>query len=108
MKCLHLAWFRVSGGQRRVLYELVVDHLSGMGDLGWEKAWRDEATLTMGLTDLAPVLHRLQRDAEGGLAESAEDRENRETDEAAHQRYLYAAETCKGLLLLLDHQETGQ
>jgi len=127
----------ISGGQRQVLYELVVDHLSSigdlalalrqedyataaklgiqfqgdlrlMGDLGWDKRWREEATLTMGLTDLAPVLHRLQRDAEGGLSESAEDRENREVEEAARQRYLYAAETCKGLLLLLDHPETGQ
>lgn len=127
----------ISGGQRQVLYELVLDHLSGIGDLalvlrqedyataarlgiefggdlrlmndlGWNKAWREEATLTMGLTDLAPVLHRLQRDAEGGLSESTDEREAREAEEAARCRYRYAAETCKGLLLLLDHPETGR
>lgn len=127
----------INGTQRQVLYELVLDHLSAigdlalalrkedystaanlgiqfegdlrlMGDLGWNKAWREEATLTMGLADLAPVLHRLQRDAEGGLSESTEEREAREAEEAARRRYRYGAEICKGLLLLLDHPETGR
>jgi hypothetical protein len=127
----------ISGGQRQVLYEMVLDHLSGIGDLllaveqeddatatrlgeefaadlrlmadlGWEKAWRDDADLTMPAADLVPILTRLRADAEGGLSESAEDREAREAEDAARCRYRYAKEICTGLLLLIEHLEAGE
>jgi hypothetical protein len=121
----------ISGAQRQVFYELVLDHLSGIGDLriavenedfataerlgiefgedlrlmedlGWDKAFRDDVDLTMPPEDLAEVLTRLRADAEGGLSESEHERESRETDEAARDRYQLALDTCKGLLLLIE------
>lgn len=127
----------ISGAQRQVLYELILDRLSAVGDLnllikqgdyeaaerlatefagdlrlmadlGWEKEWRDDVDLTMPADDLAPVLERLRDAAAGGLAESTDEREAREAEEAARCRYLYARETCTGLLLLIEQLETGE
>jgi hypothetical protein len=120
----------INGVQREVFYELVLDHLSGMADLslavergdfataerlgiefgedlrlmqdlGWDSAPRKDADLTMPPEDLAEVLTRLKSDAEGGLRESADDRDSREADESARARYQYALDTCDGLLVLL-------
>lgn len=124
----------ISGGQREVFYQLVLDHLSGiedlllalehedfataeqlgvefgedlrlMEDLGWDKEWRDDVDLTMAPEDLAEILKRLRADAEGGLKEPEDEREVRESDEATRRRYQYALVTCDGLLHLLDHSE---
>lgn len=126
----------ISGAQREVFYELVLDHLSGIGDLqialeredfataerlgiefgedlrlmedlGWGKEFRDDVDLTMPPEDLAEVLKRLRADAAGGLSESEHERESRETDEQARRRYQLALDTCEGLLVLLDRQREG-
>ena len=123
----------INGVQREVFYELVLDHLSGIGDLslavergdfataerlgiefgedlrlmqdlGWDKAPRKDADLTMPPEDLAEVLTRLRADAEGGLSESKHDRESREADEAARDRYRLALDTCNGLLELIERR----
>jgi hypothetical protein len=122
----------INAVQREVFYELVLDHLSGiadlslaveredfamaerlgiefgedlrlMEDLGWDKAPREDAELTMSPEDLAEVLTRLKGDAEGGLSESAYGRCARETDARAKHRYRLALDTCDGLLHLIGH-----
>jgi hypothetical protein len=127
----------ISGAQRQVIRELVLDHLSGIGDivfavergrhstaerlgvefrgdlrlmadLGWDPEWRDEADLTMPYADLAPLLYRLRREAEALLAGDTEEREVKEADEETHGCYRYGQETCAGLLVLLDELEAGR
>jgi hypothetical protein len=127
----------INGVQREVFYELVLDHLSGIGDLlvavehgdfataerlgiefgedlrlmedlGWDSAPVGEADLTMPPEDLTEALTRLRSDAEGGLHESSHDRDSRETDEDARRRYRFALDTCNGLLALLDRQRDRQ
>ena len=127
----------ISGAQRQVLYELILDRLSAVGDLnllikqgdyatverlasefagdlrlmadlGWEKEWRDDVDLTMSAAELGPVLTRLREAAEGGLSESADEREARQAEDAARCRYTYARETCAGLLLLIERLEAGE
>lgn len=122
----------INGVQREVFYELVLDHLSGiadlslaveqgdlataerlgiefgedlrlMEDLGWDKAPRKDADLTMPPEDLVEVLTRLKGDAEGGLSESSYGRSAREVDERAKRRYRLALDTCDGLLHLIEH-----
>jgi hypothetical protein len=119
----------ISPAQREAFYQLVLDHLSGVGDLllalergdfaaaerlgiefgedlrlmedlGWEDELR-EADLTMAPEELAEVLKRLKADAEKGLVGSSEEREAKAVDEAARERYEYARVTCEGLLDLL-------
>lgn len=121
----------INGVQREVFYELVLDHLSGLGDLalavdkgdfataerlgiefgedlrlmqdlGWDSAPRHEADLTMPPEDLAEVLTRLKADAAGGLSESSADRDATNADNAARRRYRLALDTCEGLLARLD------
>lgn len=127
---------RISGPQRQVFRELVLDRLSGIGDiayamakgdlaeakrlagqfgedlrlmedLGWEGEGLREADLTMAPEALAGALRRLLSDAEAGLAESKDEREAREVDQQARNRYQYARETCKGLLALVE-REAGE
>jgi len=127
----------ISGAQRQVLRELVLDHLSALGDLnlalgrgdhataerlgaefagdlrlmadlGWSGDWRESADLTMAYSDLAPLLQRLREEAEGGLAESTEDREARRAEEEVRERRRYARETCAGLLMLIDELEGNE
>jgi hypothetical protein len=123
---------RRTGVQREVFYELVLDHLSGLGDLalavergdfataerlgiefgedlrlmqdlGWDSSPRKDADLTMPPEDLAELLTRLKADAEGGLRESRHDRDSRQADEAAKDRYRLAVDTCNGLLHMIEH-----
>jgi hypothetical protein len=122
----------INGVQREVFYELVLDHLSGiadlslavekgdfataerlgiefgedlrlMQDLGWDREPRKDADLTMPPEDLAEALTRLKADAEGGLRESKHDRDSRQADEAAKDRYRLAVDTCNGLLHMIEH-----
>jgi hypothetical protein len=126
----------ISPGQREVFYQLVLDHLSGIGDLalaieredfataerlgtefaedlrliedlGWGGELR-EADLTMPPEDLAEALTRLRADGEAGLEGSADEREAKQADETARQRYRYAVETCDGLLALLGRVGNGR
>jgi hypothetical protein len=126
----------ISPGQREVFYQLVLDHLSGVGDLqlaieredfaaaerlgtefaedlrlmedlGWGGELR-EAELTMPPDELAEVLRRLRSDARKGLDESVDEREAKQADETARQRYRYAVETCDGLLSLLGWPGNGR
>ena len=127
----------ISGVQREVFYELVLDHLSGLGDLGlaisqgdfaaaeqmgiefgedlrlmedlgWDSAPRQEADLTMPPEDLIEVLMRLKSDAEGGLREPNGDRDAANADNAARRRYRLALDTCDGLLTMLDRSGDRQ
>jgi hypothetical protein len=127
----------INGVQREVFRELLLDHLSGiadlsiaveggefataerlgiefaedlrlMQDLGWDAEPRKDADLTMPPEDLAELLTRLKADAEGGLRESAHDRDSREADESAKDRYRYALDTCDGLLYMLKRRGDRQ
>jgi hypothetical protein len=122
----------INGVQREVFYDLVLDHLSGLGDLalavdkgdfataerlgiefgedlrlmqdlGWDSRPRKDADLTMPPEDLAELLTRLKADAEGGLRESKHERDAQQTDEAARDRYRLTVDTCNGLLHMLRH-----
>ncbi|MEX2448022.1 MAG: hypothetical protein WD404_04675 [Solirubrobacterales bacterium] len=121
----------INGAQRQVFYEMLTAHLSGAGDLGillgreefaeaerlgielaedlrlmedlgWHSEFRErDVDLTMPPEDLAEMLTRLRSDAEGGLAEKGDEREARESDDAARRSYRLAFDTCNGLLTLL-------
>lgn len=121
----------INGAQRQVFYEMVTAHLGGAGDLaillgreefaeaerlgielaedlrlmediGWHSEFRDKGVdLTMPPEDLAEMLTRLRSDAEGGLTEKGDERDARESDEAARRSHRLAFDTCNGLLTLL-------
>jgi len=123
----------INGAQRQVFYEMLTAHLGGAGDLGillgreefaeaerlgielaedlrlmedlgWHSEFRDKSVdLTMPPEDLAETLTRLRSDAEGGLTEKGDERDARETDEAARRSYQLALDTCEGLLHLIGH-----
>lgn len=123
----------ISGPQRQVFRAMLLDHLSGIGDvalaieqedyeaaerlgsdfredlrlmadLGWEDEDLREADLTMPPAELAPLLRRLRADAEAGLAGSPAERESREEEERLRARYQYVLDTCDGLLVLLERE----
>lgn len=127
----------INAVQREVFYELVLDHLSGlpdlglavergdfataerlgvefaedlrlMEDLGWDATPRRDAELTMPPEDLAEVLTRMRADARGGLRASTDERDAKESDAAARRRYRLAFDTCNGLLTLLDRSGDRQ
>lgn len=128
----------ISGAQRQAFYEMVTDHLSCAGDLrtllrrenfaeaerlgielaedlrlmedlGWDKAFREQGVdLTMPPEDLVEVLTRLRSDAEGGLRETAEERESREADQAARRRYQLVLDISDGLLMMFSRCEDRQ
>jgi hypothetical protein len=53
---------------------------------------------------LTGALRRLLSDAETGLAESRDEREARQVDQQARNRYALALETCGGLLALIERE----
>jgi hypothetical protein len=118
--------------QRDALYELVLNHLSAIGDLwiavednefskaeqlgiefgedlrlmhdlGWrETAGRGGVDLTMPPHDLMELLRRLHGEAECVLVGSACARLLQEEEESAKQRYQRAMSTCEELIEKLD------
>jgi len=115
-----------------VLYELVLDHLSGIGDfwiaieekdfakaerlgiefgedfrllddIGWEpEHGRATVALTMPPHDLIELLRRLRGEAESVLEGSACARLLQEEEESAKQRYQRAKSACEELIDRLD------
>jgi len=118
--------------RRDALYELVLDHLSGigdfwiaveekdfakaerlgiefgedfrlLGDIGWEPEHAREAVdLTIPPHDLIELLRRLHGEAESVLKGSACARLLEEEEESAKQRYQRAKDTCEELIEQLD------
>jgi hypothetical protein len=108
--------------RRDALYELVLDHLSGIGDfwiaieekefgedfrllddIGWEPDHgRATVALTMPPHDLMELLRRLQAEAECVLVGSACARLLEKEEESAKQRYERARSACKELIEQLD------
>ena len=69
----------------------MAEDLRLMEDLGWHSDFRErDVDLTMPPEDLAETLTRLRSDAEGGLTEKRDERDARETDEAARRSYQLA------------------
>jgi hypothetical protein len=127
----------ITGEQRDALYELVRNHLSGLGDvliaferedfataerlglefgedfrlltdLGWgESDSREAIELTMPPEDLIEMLKRLRDDAAGAFSESPDERKSSEEDEKTDERYRLALSTCDELLVRLDAREEG-
>jgi len=124
----------ISGEQRAAIYDLVVDHLSCIGDLplairqedfatarrlahefgqdlrlledlGWGPDARLEVALSMPPEELVDTFHRLHRDAKGALSESAEQRESREAEEAWKRRDELVLQTSAELLIELQGGE---
>lgn len=72
-------------------------------DLGWdENDNRKVVELTMPREDLIEVLARLRREADGGLADSEEERKSKERDEEISQSFRFVRSTCDELLDQLD------
>jgi hypothetical protein len=118
--------------RRDALYELVLDHLSGVGDfwiaieekdfakaerlgiefgedfrllddIGWEpEHGRATVALTMPPHDLIELLRRLHAEAECVLVGSACARLLQEEEESATQRYQRAKTACEELIEKLD------
>ncbi len=124
----------IAGEQRDAIYDLVVDHLGCLGDLriaidqedfatarrlareftqdlrliddlGWGSDARLEVALTMPPGELVDTFQRLHRDAKGALAESSEERESREAEEAWKRRDQLVLETSAELLIELQGDE---
>lgn len=120
----------LSGEKRDAVYEFVVEHLGGLGDvriaidrgefdtarrlarefaedfrllddLGWGPDERTEVPLTIPSGELAAIFERLRADARGALFEPADEREAREADEVSRRRYHLTLDTGTELLLEL-------
>lgn len=121
--------------RRDALYELVLDHLSGIGDfwiaieekdlakaerlgiefgedfrlledIGWEPEYRPaNVALTMPPHDLIELLRRLRGEAESVLEGSACARLLEKEEVSAEQRYRRAKGTCDELIEQLDPRE---
>jgi len=121
--------------RRDALYELILDHLSGLGDfwiaieekdfakaerlgieygedlrlmqdLGWaEEDGRESVDLTMPSHDLMELLGRLRGEAESVLTGSACVRMLQAEEENARDRYRRAKATCEELIERLDPGE---
>jgi hypothetical protein len=57
--------------------------------------------------DLAEVLNRLRREAEGGLADTAGERESREREEEILRDYRLVRDICEELIASLDPRRGG-
>lgn len=118
----------ITGRQRRAFYELIRDHLGGIGDLdlafdlgdyesverlgrafqqdlrlladlGWgEEDDRRTVVLTMPDAELEEALRRLRAEAADGLVGSPEARRAARFDEQVHARYQLALDTCDELI----------
>jgi hypothetical protein len=67
-------------------------------DLGWGPDERPEVSLTIPAGNLPPILERLRSEAQGGLSESAEERDSREAEEASRRRWRIVVGTASELL----------
>jgi len=67
-------------------------------DLGWGPDQRPEVPLTIPAGNLPPILERLRAEAQGGLSESAEERDSREAEEASRRRWRIVVGTASELL----------
>jgi hypothetical protein len=77
-------------------------------DLGWNvEDERETVELTMPPGDLTEVLNRLRREAEGGLADTAGERESRERDEEILRGFRLVRDTCEELIASLDPRRGG-
>lgn len=106
----------ITGKKREAVHELVIEHLGGLGDvrlaidrrdietarrlareftedfrllddIGWGRDERVAVPLTIPPGELTAIFNRLRVDAQSALAGSEDEREVRETDEAARERY---------------------
>lgn len=118
----------ITGEQRDAVYELLIEHLGGLGDvriaidrrefgtarrlarefaedfrllndLGWGPDEQLEVPLTIPSDELAAIFERLRVDARGALSESAADREARAADEESRRLYSLVLDTGTELLL---------
>ena len=69
-----------------------------LADLGWGPDQRSEFPLTIPAANLTAILERLRAEAQGGLSESAEERESREAEEASRRRWRIVVDTASELL----------
>jgi hypothetical protein len=69
-----------------------------LADLGWGPDQRPEIPLTIPAANLIAILERLRTEAQGGLSESAEERESREAEEANRRSWRLVVDTASELL----------
>ena len=120
----------LTGEKRDAVYELLIEHMGGLGDvriaidrgdfgtarrlarefaedfrllndLGWGPDERSEVPLTIPSGELVAIFERLRADARGALTERTDERESREDDEASRRRYHLTLDTGTELLLEL-------
>lgn len=106
----------ITGKKRDAVHELLVEHLGGLGDvriaidrgdvetarrlarefaedfrllddIGWGDDERIAVPLTIPPGELTAIMNRLRGDAQSALAESTDERNAREAEEANRQRY---------------------
>lgn len=117
----------ITGKKRDAVHELLIEHLGGLGDvriaidrgdvetarrlarefaedfrlladLGWGPDQRSEVPLTIPAANLIAILERLRAEAQGGLSESAEERDAREAEEASRRGWRLVVDTASELL----------
>lgn len=76
-----------------------------LADLGWGPDQRSEISLTIPAANLIAILERLRAEAQGGLSESAEERESREAEEASRRSWRLVVDTASELLAELQGRE---
>lgn len=69
-----------------------------LADLGWGPDQRSEVPLTIPAANLIAILERLRAEAQGGLSESAEERDSREAEEASRRNWRLVVGTASELL----------
>ena len=77
-----------------------------LADLGWGPDQRSEVPLTIPAANLIAILERLRAEAQGGLSESAEERDAREAEEASRRGWRLVVDTASELLAEL--QDRGE
>jgi hypothetical protein len=124
----------ITGKKRNAVHELLIEHLGGLGDvriaidrgdldtarrlareftedfrllddIGWGPDERVAVPLTIPPGELTAIFNRLRGDAQAALAESEDEREAREADEASRQRYAFVLDAGAEVLLEIRRRE---
>lgn len=124
----------ITGAKRDAVHELLVEHLGGLDDvriaidrgdfdtarrlareftedfrlledIGWGRDERIAVPLTIPPGELTAIVNRLRGEAQGALAESSDERDAREADEASRKRYALVLDAGAEVLLEIRRRE---
>jgi len=124
----------ITGKKREAVYELLIEHLGGLGDvrlaidrgdietarrlarefaedfrllddIGWGPDERVAVPLTIPPGELTAIVNRLRGEAQSALAESGDERDAREAEEANRRRYELVLDAGAEVLLEIRRRE---